>query len=485
MARTKQKLINFHGSNRNDLAIQSAMTKGEIAVLHSANAAGTMLGTLDDASNLVWFISSAAVYTAIEDVATGGSSQVTALAEKVSGLSASTIIIENNLASVSAATKPMLTGVTMSAPTTGAVTDNYIEFTTAITGDDYEKVETIGTKLDVIQTAAALSAVTVTGQVADALAIKQYVEGVNTAIQGQLTTVNENLGELSSSTVNLKDLVEDAFDGLTIDDENSIKTYVDSVVGGAVSKAYNVKGSVADYAALTAMTESMTSANTGDVYNVVAAGTSTQTPDRKEHSEGTNWVWTGTEWDALGGTVDLTNYITRDEYSPIAAKANTALQSISGDSGNEYITVSMYGSGEHLSAFTVTQNVETSFGSIPSTEKKVADAYGVQEYIKTMKNEAVSSAYTAASALTDSVKTDVINQINGLDERVDDIEESNVYNSAVTAVTFDEVSDVTYTPEGQAGHDAATRHQSGVNASIANKTITFDFDTLVIDCGTF
>ena len=102
-----------------------------------------------------------------------------------------------------------------------------------------------------------------------------------------------------------------------------------------------------------------------------------------------------------------------------------------------------------------------------------------------MKNEAVSSAYTAASALTDSVKTDVINQINGLDERVDDIEESNVYNSAVTAVTFDSVADVTYTPEGQSGHDEAMRHQSGVNASIANNTITFDFDTLVIDCGTF
>ncbi len=484
MARTKQKLINFHGSNRNDAAIQSAMTKGEIAVLHSANAAGTMLGTLDDASNLVWFISSAAVYTAIEDVATGGSSQVTALAEKVSGLSASTIIIENNLASVSAATKPMLTGVTMSAPTTGAVTDNYIEFTTGITGDDYQKVETIGTKLDVIQTAAALSAVTATGQVADALTIRQYVEGVDTAIQGQLTTVNSNIRELSSSTVNLKDLVEDAFDGLTIDDENSIKTYVDSVVGGAVSKAYNVKGSVADYAALTAMTASMTSANTGDVYNVVAAGTSAQTPDEKEHSEGTNWVWTGTEWDALGGTVDLTNYITRDEFSPVQDKANTALQSISGDSGNEYITVSMY-PGEHISAFTVTQNVETSFGSIPSSEKKVADAYAIQEYAKTLKNEAVSSAYTASSALTDSVKTEVVNQINGLDERVGDIEESNVYNSAVTAVTFDSVADVTYTPEGQSGHSEAMEHQSGVNASIANNTITFDFDTLVIDCGTF
>lgn len=477
MARTKQKLINFHGSNRNDAAIRSAMTKGEIAVLHSANAAGTMLGTLDDASNLVWFISSAAVYTAIEDVETGSSSQVTALAEKVSGLSATTIVIENNLASVSAATKPMLTGVTMSAPTTGAVTDNYIEFTTGITGDDYEKVETIGTKLDVIQTASALSAVTATGQVADALAIRQYVEGVDTAIQGQLTTVNSNIRTLSSSTVNLEQLVDYGFSGLTIDSENSIKTYVDSVVGGAVSKAYNVKGSVDDYEELTTKE---VSANTGDVYNVVAAGTSADTPDGKEHSEGTNWVWTGTEWDALGGTVDLTSYVKTEVFTPVQEKANSALQSISGYSSNAYITLT----NNSVSSFTVTENVSTDLSTVSATGT-VADAKAAKDYTDAAKNAAVSSAYTAASALTDSVKTAIDDQIAGLDTRLDYIEASNVYNSAVTAVTFDSVADVTYISENQSGHEEAMRHQSGVNASIANNTITFDFDTLVIDCGTF
>lgn len=476
MARTKQRLINYHGSNRSDDTIQAGLLKGEIAVLHGANAAGTMLGTLDDASNLVWFISSAAVYTAIEDVATGGSSQVTALAEKVTGLSATTIIIENNLGSVSAATAPMLTAVTMSTPETGAVTGNYIGFTTAITGNNYEKVETIGTKLDVIQTASALSAVTATGQVADALAIRQYVEGVDTAIQGQLTTVNSNISTLSSSTVNLKELVDYGFNGLTIDSENSVKTYVDSKIGQAVSSAYVVKGTKATYAELTALTEH----NTGDVWNVTEAGTSAQTPDHKVHSEGTNWVWTGTEWDALGGTVDLTNYITRDEYSPIAAKANSALQSISGYSSNAYITLT----NNSVSSFTVTENASTDLSTVSATGT-VADAKAAKDYTDAAKNAAVTSAYTAASALTDSVKTAIDDQISGLGTRVTNIENSNVYNSAVTAVTFDSVADVTYIPENETNHTEAMRHQSGVNASIANKTITFDFDTLVIDCGTF
>lgn len=473
MARNKQKLINYHGSNRVDATIQGNLVKGEIAVLHGANAAGTMLGTLDDNSNLVWFISSAAVYSAIDAVSGGATGQIDNLKNAVSALSSTTVVIESNLDSVSAATKPMLTAVTMSAPTTGAVTGNYIQFTTAITGSDYNKVETIGTKLDVIQTAAALSAVTATGQVADALAIKGYVEGASSALQGQIDGTNGKLTQLSSSTVALKDTVDKALDGLTIDDNNSIKTYVDSKVGDAVSKAYTVKGSVNDYAALTAMTASMTSANTGDVYNVVSAGTSAVTPDHKAHSEGTNWVWTGSEWDALGGTVDLSNYVTNGEFTPVKEAAESALQGISGYSSNAYITLV----NNNKSAFTITENVATSFGSIASTTKQVADAYGIQEYVKTMKNEAVTSAYTASSALTYNVETGITSQINGVSDRVQTIENSNVYNSAATAVTFTALTDIA---------DAAkNQNNAGAVAVIEDKTLKIDLDCLTIDCGTW
>ena len=439
-----------------------------------------MLGTLDNTGNLVWFISSAAVFTAIEDVATGGSSQVIALANKVSGLSATTIEIESNLASVSAATKPMLTAVTMNAPTTGAVTGNYIQYTTEITGSDYEKVESVDTKLDVIQTALALSGVSATGQVADALAIRTYVEGVNSNIQGQINNATTKIGNLSSSTVALEEEVDYALSGLTINSGNSIKTYVDSKISQAVSSAYVVKGTKATYSQLSGVTDAVA----GDVWNVTEAGTSASTPDGKYHSEGTNWVWTGSEWDALGGTVDLTNYVTTDVFTPTQDKANTALQSISGYSTNDYITLTNVGAS-HTSAFTVTENVATSFGSIQSTEKKTADAYAIQEYAKTLKNEAVTSAYTAASALTWASETGIVSQINDLDERVDTISASNVYNSAVTAVTFDALTNVSYTPEGQAGHTEAMEHQSGAAATVTGNTLKLDLDTLVIDCGTF
>lgn len=56
-----------------------------------------------------------------------------------------------------------------------------------------------------------------------------------------------------------------------------------------VAGLYDFKGSVATYAALPANAEA------GDVYNVQAA--------YQGHPAGTNWAWTGSAWDALGGAM--------------------------------------------------------------------------------------------------------------------------------------------------------------------------------------
>lgn len=73
----------------------------------------------------------------------------------------------------------------------------------------------------------------------------------------------------------------------------------------AVSKlttVYNYKGSVATYAALPA------SGNvTGDVWNVEAA--------QGNYPAGTNYAWTGSAWDALGGSVDLSGYVSGSQVS--------------------------------------------------------------------------------------------------------------------------------------------------------------------------
>ena len=81
------------------------------------------------------------------------------------------------------------------------------------------------------------------------------------------------------------------------------KKYVDDSISTTVASAYKYKWSVASYSNLPA------SGNTeGDVWNVTDTGM--------------NYAWTWSAWDALGATVDLSNYI---------AKNNTTAFTPSGD----------------------------------------------------------------------------------------------------------------------------------------------------------
>lgn len=79
--------------------------------------------------------------------------------------------------------------------------------------------------------------------------------------------------------------------------------------GKNIASVYNVKGSVPNYTALTEITTKAV----GDVYNVVAANGTTPA--------GTNYVWTGTAWDALGGSIetsgfeDITNKVVSETFN--------------------------------------------------------------------------------------------------------------------------------------------------------------------------
>lgn len=74
---------------------------------------------------------------------------------------------------------------------------------------------------------------------------------------------------------------------------------------------YTYKGSKDKYADLP------TDAVAGDVWNVAAA--------YNGHPAGTNYAWTGSEWDALAGSVDLSNYFSKDEVNAAIA-AESALR---------------------------------------------------------------------------------------------------------------------------------------------------------------
>jgi len=137
---------------------------------------------------------------------------------------------------------------------------------------------------------------------------KQYLLGLN-ATGGTIgaDTVHTNKDVyVSGNTLYAGNL---SFNGVLL---TSFSSSVHSAINNAIANVYNVKGSTDSYETLTAKTNN----TKGDVWNVVSShgeiGTSGYTP------AGTNYVWDGSGWDQLGGTVDLTGYATSaDTYDSI------------------------------------------------------------------------------------------------------------------------------------------------------------------------
>ena len=98
---------------------------------------------------------------------------------------------------------------------------------------------------------------------------------------------------------------------------------VTSAISQAVASAYKYKGSCT-YAELPT-----TGQTVGDTWNVTDAhGT---------YPAGTNYAWTGTDWDALGGTVDLSSYYTKSQTDTLLGNK---VDKVSGKglSTNDYTT---------------------------------------------------------------------------------------------------------------------------------------------------
>lgn len=107
----------------------------------------------------------------------------------------------------------------------------------------------------------------------------------------------ELYGNKTSSELNLlgQDSIQNTIDDNADDEHIPSSLAVKNYINQQVTDLYKFKGSKATYEDLPA-----TDNKVGDVWNVVAAHGTTPA--------GTNYAWTGTEWDALGGNIDLSNY---------------------------------------------------------------------------------------------------------------------------------------------------------------------------------
>lgn len=92
----------------------------------------------------------------------------------------------------------------------------------------------------------------------------------------------------------------------------ALKTLVDELKA-SVAAALDYKGTKDTYDALPSEGNKK-----GDVWNVVAAHGTTPA--------GTNYAWDGTQWDPLGGTVDLSGYYTKTQVDDAISTAKTELE---------------------------------------------------------------------------------------------------------------------------------------------------------------
>ena len=333
MARNNVKLINYHTSGTT-APEKKDMTVGEIAVgkdliwsKHNAN------------EELSVFISSGAVHSAItaaettlKGITDSLSSSIAANTEKFKDFatSANTVAADEKVLSSAKTYTDTLKG---SGYTNETLAGLKSEINSLKGGSDTtvgalaSRVTQAETDIDALKTTVgnnenglvkdvadlttkfgdyATSADTVTADTKTLEDAKSYTDSQINAIKGGDGTTTETISSLkgkietnSSAISNIKDSTKlDSFK----DVEDEIKSKISSV--------YKVRGTKDTYADLP------TEGNTiGDVYNVKAANGNTPA--------GTNYVCTASagtreeQWDALGGTIDLSGYVSASSFNTL------------------------------------------------------------------------------------------------------------------------------------------------------------------------
>lgn len=153
----------------------------------------------------------------------------------------------------------------------------------------------------------------------------------------------------------------------------------------SLSAVYIYKGSVDTYDNLP------TEVATGDTYNVVAAHGSTPA--------GTNYAWNGESWDALGGSVDLSTYYTKDEANEAISGA---VSKVSGDVSTLKESVD-----QNTSSLNVLKGTEETAGSLANTLKIAKDYTNTQLTGYVAKVEGSSLISAEKLALIDTNATTV------------------------------------------------------------------------------
>ena len=147
-------------------------------------------------------------------------------------------------------------------------------------------------------------------------------------LKADITYVEDNYVKKSDLELDLNNKADKS---TTLAGYGITDAYTKTEVDSKLSSVYKFKGSVSTYNELPLQNNSI-----GDVYNV--------------EDTGANYAWTGSNWDKLSETIDLTSYLTKSEASTnYATKEELSLKANSSDLTN-YVTSESLTSALNLKA---------------------------------------------------------------------------------------------------------------------------------------
>lgn len=433
MARNNQRLINYHTTGltypeavevqNGEIVVRNNETRPEILIKKNETAFAT-------------FIDSAATETMISNAST-------ALTETINAVSAAAkSYVESSIATLDGDLQGQIDSINdaigLGEEATGETLVDRIETLETATGALNTSIEGLDGKIDGVEAKfaeyASSSDTHNAIQAAIAAAAADAEDKDDAVFASAVTYVGNEIKELS---------------GVTSGAIESLKEEINSKIG----TAYVYKGTVNTKAELpeSGKTE-------GFVYNVTNAE---GTPGDPGYTPaGTNYAWNGTEWDALGGTVDLSAYAKTADVNELKGRVDTAETEIDGlqtdmSEANDNITA--------LSSATGTLNT-----NLTALDGRVGTLSG--------RVDTIEATY-ASTEVTDA-----------LDARIDDLEAiSGQAHTHANKTELDKFADGDKSKLDSAVQTVVVSN-SGTNMITATKQgteVTFDFSNMVIDCGSY
>ena len=491
MARN-QKLINYHTGKKTAMPELNEVDYGAIVVRHNEETPELLIKVSDGSFGV--FQASGAVQTAINTaVSTAQSTLNTKISDLQSDVNSLSSATKTLIDEVSAATKATYATKTELEATSGSIISDYTTAIGAAKKEVYDsatsfttkEVNTLSTTIsDVKSDLNELSGVvkSISTDIGNNDVTTGKLETTVTTLEGEISaaqkaatdassaytdsqiaaaekysddnltaatqTLTQSITNVSSSVSTLSGNVHTGIEGL--------KTDLTNTINEKVAVAYRYKGTKTNYADLP--TSEMSEDTIGFVYNVENAN--------GNYPAGTNYAWNGTEWDALGGSVDLSPYATityvdgeidkieqtdvnlRSDIDSLSSATKTLIDEVSAATKATYATKTELEatSGSIITAYT---------NAIAAAKKEATDA---------------SSAYTDTqiAAAKESIKqtTDTIS--------------SNLSNLSASTVTIQGVANSAIQTASIVDKDTCK-----VSVNKEGTELQFDFRNLVVDCGEF